>query len=258
MTIRGRGPLLAPAFAVAFFLAIAFSPPAPAQDALSLLHKMQAALGGADKIAAIRDYQEQVRADIFDPNGKQLGVVVKRTRWVQSSYLRLDQIGPFDTYALYFDGASGWEILPDKSVKNLAGGELKFARNYLWGFDLNIWLADRDAHYRITSPEPNVVRISSATDPTEFDDILLDRATSLPLKQLSQSLADPAHPVTSEMRFEKWETVGGVKFPSQRANFHDGARMAALTTEFLELNTNIKISDLAAKPANLKPVLIAH
>mgnify|MGYP001175620680 CR=1 FL=1 len=44
----------------------------------------------------------------------------------------------------FFDGKSGWEILPDKTVANLPDGELKFAQNYLRGFDLNSWLADRD------------------------------------------------------------------------------------------------------------------
>src|SRR5215469_13859708 len=64
--------------------------------------------------------------------------------------LRLDQIGPRDTYVLYFDGGldSGWEILPD--LKNpekfrttgkpieLVGGELRFARGYLSGFQFNL------------------------------------------------------------------------------------------------------------------------
>jgi hypothetical protein len=80
-----------------------------------------------------------------------MGEVRKRTRWMRNpNLLRVDQIGPRDTYVLYFDGDSGtgWEMLPD--LKNndkfkttgeaieLIGGELKFAQNYLSGFDLTV------------------------------------------------------------------------------------------------------------------------
>ena len=64
-----------------------------AQDARLLFHRMQDALGGADRIAAIRDYEQLVRAESFDGNtGRSLGEVRKRTRWMAPSYLRVDQI----------------------------------------------------------------------------------------------------------------------------------------------------------------------
>jgi hypothetical protein len=114
---------------------------------LQLFHKMQTALGGAEKIAAVRDSEENVRAVGWSRDGRPLGDVRKRTRWVRPSYLRLDQVGPGDAYVLYFDGTSGWEIRPEKPAANLARSELKFAQNCLSGLDLNVWLADRD-------PEP--------------------------------------------------------------------------------------------------------
>ncbi len=98
------------------------------QDGQALFHKMQQALGGADKIARIHDFEQLVRAQTWDHRGHAIGRVRKRTRWIKPCYLRLDQEGPGDTYALYFDGVSGWEILPDKRLMNLAGGELEFAR----------------------------------------------------------------------------------------------------------------------------------
>ena len=102
---------------------------------------MQTALGGAEKIASVRDFDESVRAHAWYSNGGLLGEVRKRTRWIRPNCLRLDQVGPTDAYVLYFDGTSGWEILPDKTVASLAGGELKFAQNYL--SSLNLILAGR-------------------------------------------------------------------------------------------------------------------
>lgn len=45
--------------------ALLFCPSAFPQDALQLFHKMQEALGGADKIVAIHDFENIVRADAW-------------------------------------------------------------------------------------------------------------------------------------------------------------------------------------------------
>jgi len=79
------------------------------QDGLPLFRKMQDALGGADRIAAIRDFEQEVRAESWNGNtGQSMGEVRKRTRWIRPNYLRVDQIGPGSTYVLYCDGATGW------------------------------------------------------------------------------------------------------------------------------------------------------
>jgi len=252
-----RRVICVPSLALLVGLTVAAFPRASAQDGLTLFHKMQAALGGADKIAAIQDFEEQIHADIFDPSGKPLGHVDKRTRWIRPNYLRLDQIGLFDTYALYFDGTAGWEILPDKSVEELVGSELKFAQDYLRGFDLNIWLADRDPHCRITSPAANVVRIERVDDPSERTDTALDPVSGLPLRNNSIAPTDPAHPPTSGMIFEGWTTVQGVKFATRRANFSQGGS-AEITSDFIVVNRGLNLADLAAKPPDLKPVLRTH
>ena len=92
---------------------------ASAQDGLNLLHKMQTALGGAKNIAAIGDFEEIQSAATFSRDGKPLGKVVKRIRWIGPNVLRLDQVGPGDTYVLYFDGATGWEVLSAKNEKKV-------------------------------------------------------------------------------------------------------------------------------------------
>ena len=240
------------------------TPQTSSQDGLLILHKMQTALGGADKIAAIRDYEETARASIWNNAGSPMGEVRKRTRWMRNpNLIRLDQLGPHDTYVLYFDGesGSGWEMLPD--LKNtdrfkttgasiaLAGGELEFAEHYLSGFDLNVWLADRIPGYTVTSPASNVVRI--AHDGAAID-ITLDPATSLPIKSASVSLANPDRPVRAELRYEGWTEVAGVRFPKQRANYHDGIKLAEETDESaVRVNAGLTREELAAKPADFAP-----
>ena len=216
---------------------------------------MQTASGAA-KIAAIRDSEQIERADIWDNRGRPLGVVRKRVRFIRPSYLRVDQVGPGDTYVLYFDGTSGWEILPDKTFAVLSGGELKFAQGYLRGVQgLDSTLADRDPNNIFTSPSPNVIDITNTNDPSRKTEITLDPATFLPLKETGISLADPDHPVASETRFEHWHEVGGMKVAGRIIKFHDGKKVAEITVEKTSRNSGLKPADLAVKPPDLKPVM---
>ena len=68
--------------------------PPSSPEGLRLLQKMQDALGGAKRIAAVHDFEEIIRAEARDANGAALGEVRKRTRWIKTpNVVRLDQIG---------------------------------------------------------------------------------------------------------------------------------------------------------------------
>lgn len=236
-------------------LTLMFGSSSSAQDPLQLFHKMQTALGGAGKITDIRDFEQNVHAETWDNEGRPHGLVRKRTRWVRPNYLRLDQVGPDDTYVLYFNGASGWEILPDKTVADLVGGELKFAQNYLQDFNLNLWLADRDPHYVISSPASHVLAIADKGDSSRRLEITLDPATSLPLKLTVLSLADSNNAAPSETHFDSWQTLRGVRFARTISIFQNGKKLAQITVEQTKVNGGIKPGDLAIKPPDLNPVM---
>jgi hypothetical protein len=236
-------------------------PSASSPEGLQLLHKMQDALGGAKRIAAVRDFEETIRAQAWDGNGGSLGEVRKRTRWVRTpNVIRLDQIGPRGTYILYFDGGTGWEILPDLTGSDiykttgkavaLAGGELEFAKGYLSGFDLNVWLADQTRGFSVTSPRQNVVRIDHHGKATDFT---LDPVSSLPVKSAGVSMSDPDHPVPAEMRYDAWKEISGVRFSTHRVNYHSGVKRGEATTEAIHVNSGLRPQELASKPADFAP-----
>jgi hypothetical protein len=244
------------------------SPRTSTPEGLQLLRKMQTALGGAEKIAAIRDYEETVQAKTWNADGSPLGEVRKRTRWMRSpNVIRLDQLGPRDTYVLYYDGSSGsgWEILPDLTNPDplkttgkaiaLVGGELRFATNYLSGFQFNQWLADRAPGYAVTSPAPNVLRIEHNGNAT---DLTLDPGTWLPVKSSGLSLANPDRPVQAEMHYEAWTTVAGIHFPTKRANYHNGLKLGEITDATVRVNAGLTLEQLAAKPPDFAPDIPRH
>jgi hypothetical protein len=225
------------------------------QDGLPLFHKMQDALGGADRIAAIRDFEQVIHAESWNAAGQSIGEVTKRNRWIRPNYLRVDQVGPGSTYVLFCDGVKGWEILPGtQEAVELTGGELEFAIRNVKGFRLNTWLADRDPAYRITSPSANVVRISDG-DISHQTDITLDPASSLPMTLGFTTLSDPAHPVHGEEVTSEWETVQGIRFPRRWTVLRSGIKVAEAKDAHAIVNAGLKLEDLAAKPADGKPVL---
>jgi hypothetical protein len=230
-----------------------------ADDSVVLFHKMQDALGGADKIAAIRDFEQEVRAESWNGNtGQSIGEVRKRTRWIRPNYLRVDQTGPGSTYVLYCDGTTGWEILPGTTdAVRLSGGELAFAQRYVESFRLNTWLADRDPRNHITSPSPNVVRVSDG-DVSHQVDITLDPVSSLPVKIGTISLSDPAHPIPSDEVTTDWETVQGLRFPRHWTVLRNGIRVAEAKDARSFVNRGLKLSDLMAKPADSKPAFSSN
>lgn len=230
--------------------------PASSDDALTLFRKMQDALGGAERIAAIRDVEELVLAESWNGStGQSMGEVRKRTRWIRPNHLRIDQVGPGSTYVLYFDGTSGWEIRPGtQQVVPLAAGELEFAREMLRGMRLNTWIADRDARYRITSPIPNVVRVSDGDIAHQLD-ITVDAASSLPARIGFTTLSDPAHPMPGEDVFAEWETVQGIRFAHRWTVWRRGVRVAEAKDAHTIVNGGLSAADLSARPADLRPVL---
>jgi hypothetical protein len=237
--------------------------PSSSRAGLNLLHKLQDALGGASRIAAVKDYEETIRAEAWDSAGGALGEFWKRTRWMRTrNVLRLDQRGRRGTYVLYLDGdtGSGWEIPPDVAGPDpfkttgtpveLTGGELQFANGYLSGFELNLWLADRLPGYRVTNPKPNILRIEHGGNATDFT---LDPSNALPLSSTNVSLADPSHPVPAEMRYDDWKQIEGVQFATHRVNYHSGLKRGEVFTEAINVNVGLEPARLAAKPVDGAP-----
>jgi hypothetical protein len=227
--------------------------------AAQLLRRMQAALGGSDRLAAVTDIDQRVTADAWDDRGQHLGQIVKRIRWISPGHLRMDQVGPGNTFVLYFDGTDGWEILPGGTAAiPLSGGELRFAQKQHRDFPLKLWLADRDAALSVTSPAANVLRISGRHNPddsTHRVDLTLDPQSALPLVERTLSLAIPNRPLLFETRLSDWMSVDQLRLPRRSEVFHNGARLAAITVVSVRLNSGLSIGDLAAKPPNLTPVV---
>ncbi len=225
---------------VAFILAAALTAQTPPpQDALALLHRMQEALGGADKLAAIRDYDWKITAKIYGPGGQEGGEGVRRIRMILPDHFRCDQTIPMGEVIWYFDGTKGWEITPDHGYAELADSELQFVRNEANGFYLKLWLADRYPYFTITSGGPNVIRLTQEDGGTT--EITVDPQSGLPVRTASLSLS-------AYTEVKEWQTVNGVKLPQRILNYHRGSVAADIRTTDIKINSGLDPKDLATPP----------
>ena len=98
---------------------LAVAPPKPeaaagdeaaGQRARALLARAQQAVGGADKLAAVKDSAEEASYQLESVAG---GTLVARTdRWIGPGYLRQDSSSPVGKISVYTDGSSGWIATP--------------------------------------------------------------------------------------------------------------------------------------------------
>lgn len=159
-------------------------------DGLSLLRKMQAALGGVDRLAGVHDLEWRVIAKTWDATGVAGGDVSRRIRWRQPGFYRKDQQGSYGTVIEFFDGTGGWEILPARGFTKLSGNELEIVRSEAIGFMLNLWLADRNPDFEVRSGGTGVIRISSRQYPTaSLGAIAVDTKSGLPAQAFAVPLS---------------------------------------------------------------------
>jgi zinc protease len=223
--------------------------PAPQADAAGaakgreLLARAQQAVGGADKLAAVKDMVETADFRVDPAAG---GATMKRTdQWVAPSYFREDTQLPFGTITLYTDGKTGWMASPQGSGP-LSPAQLKPARDKLLRLYFALLLSDR-------LPGRTVNWLGEAT--LEISDgqggsvkLFIDAKTGLPAKVEYASPQMGGPPATVAETFDSFEEVGGIRAPNRMTITQDGHKYADVTVRSLRINTGLKPEDLNKKP----------
>ena len=126
----------------------------------TLLQRAQQAMGGAAKIAAIKDLTQSAAMDATAGGMK----AKQQNRWLAPSLLRQDQDLPFGTVVAFSDGKSGWLALPPpQGLQSMPPPVLKQAQGEIFRQWVTLMLSDRDATRTVTAAGPNAVDISSGT-----------------------------------------------------------------------------------------------
>lgn len=206
-----------------------------------LLERAQQALGGAEKLAGVKDYTQAAEVQMQMGGG---GLKVKQTnRWLASGHFRQDQELPFGKMSVYSDGKTGWIQSPQGSGA-MPEAVLKQVRGEMLRNLFHALLGDRQPGLAVNAVGEARIEISDqAGNSVRFE---LD-SSGLPLKRIYASVG-PAGPVELEETFSDWREVGGVRLPHKSVITQGGKPAAEATIQEWKLNGGLKPEELSQKP----------
>lgn len=212
--------------------------PATIAQGRSLLAKARDAMGGAEKIAAVKDITQS--GAVQTPNGLK---VTQTEQWIAPRYFRQDDVLPFGKIATYSDGTTGWEVTPQ------GAGPLPPAEAQQIGFEsFRMWfplmLSERDPDRVVSAEGDGKIRIS---DKSGHDVLLtLDAKTGLPASETYSRPGDPQGPL--EEVYSDWHETNGVKLPWKVAMMQAGHPVAEITVTDVKFNQGLTPEQISKKP----------
>jgi hypothetical protein len=171
-----------------------------------MLQKAQQALGGTDKLAAIKDSTVVLDMTMAPSQG---GITMKQTiRTLLPGYYRQDQVLPFGNVVAYINGNKGWLSTP-QGTQDMPAEVVKQAQGEAFRNFPGIILSDRVAGRKVNAVSANAVEISGGGETVriEFD------ATGLPAKMTYRGEGANGAPAEVSETMSDFREVSGLKVP---------------------------------------------
>jgi zinc protease len=208
-----------------------------------LLQRVQQAVGGADKLAAVKDMLEVAEMRVDPSFG---GVTMKRTdRWVAPAYFREDTQLPIGTVSIYGDGKAGWMSGPQGQAP-LPPAQLKPVQDKLLRLYFRMLLSDRLPGRTVRWAGAGMLDISDGQGSTVR--LFVAQKTGLPMKVEYASAAMNGAPSTIDETYDEFREVGGIQVPKRMTIVQNGRKYADLAVASIQLNTGLKSEDLSKQP----------
>lgn len=214
----------------------------------ALLERVAQSMGGADKLAAVKDLQYHATLEVFTPGASMK--VKQTTSFIAPSTVRQDNELPFLKQSVYSDGTSGW-LSGVQGMQNLPAAVLKQIRGEAFRQMVSLALSDRDADRTVNQLSDGEIEISSKDG--ESVRITVDDSTGLPAKlAYRQSPAEGGTAV--EEVFSDWRDADGVHLPFHWIVMQNGKKFAALSVEDYKINSGLTAEVLSKRPTVTSPL----
>jgi predicted Zn-dependent peptidase len=217
--------------------------PASIAKGKELLQKVQQALGGADKLAAIHDLTLKNSTQLAAAAG---GLKAEQTNfWLAPHHFRQDAKYPFGTVSVYFDGTAGWMAtsqgtipLPPAQREQISGESFRIF--------VPLLLSDRDPDRKISLVSEDLIEISDSSGNSLH--LAIDPKTMLPTREEYQ-LKQPQGPASNvSIALDDYQPVAGVLLPRKLALSQNGKKSADITVLDAQANTGLKEAVLSRQP----------
>ncbi len=208
-----------------------------------LLQKVQQAVGGADKLAAITDLTIKNETQLDASAG---GLKAQQTnQWLAPNYFRQDATFPFGTISVYFDGTAGW-IHSMQGTVPLPELQRDQISNELFRTFVPLVLSDRRADRKVALIADGLLEISDASGNSLR--MSIDPATSLPSKEEYQLKQPQGPPAILSMSLADFQPIAGVLYPRKMTLSQNGKKAAEIKVLDIQANTGLKAAVLGRQP----------
>jgi hypothetical protein len=213
----------------------------------ALLARMQQALGGAGKLAAVKDLRFRADVEIYTPGA---AMKVKQTNsFIAPSIVRQDNELPFLKQSVYSDGTSGW-LSGMQGIMNLTPPVLKQIHGEAFRQITSLALSDRDPDRTVNLSGEGVLTIS--TNDGESVSLVIDEKTGLPEKMSYRQSPSEGGTAVEEV-FSDWRDLDGLHLPFQWNVMQGGKKFASASIQEYKINSGLTAATLGQRPAPQPP-----
>jgi zinc protease len=209
-----------------------------------LLQRAQQAMGGAEKLAAVKDSTRTMEIALEPAAG---GFKVKQvSMYLAPSQLRQEQELPFGKIVAYTDGKSGWLATP-QGVQPMPAEILKQAQGSMFREHTALMLSDRDSSRTVNAVGENSVEIAVTSGSLRVT-IEFDPATGLPAREIYTEPGSNGGPAETVDIFSDWRDVSGIKMPFKTIQQENGVKMLEATVADQKFNTGLIAAEVSKRP----------
>lgn len=209
------------------------------QKGKELLRRVQQALGGADKLAGVKDLIYHGEAGIETPGAT---MKVKQTNsYLAPSSLRQDIELPFAKQSVYSDGTTGWLSTP-QGMMGMTPAVQKQVHGEVFRQIPPLVLSDRDADRTVNYVGEGTIEISSKDG--ESVRMEVDEKTGFPSKIIYQG----SQQGEVEQSYSDWREVNGIRLPFSWTIMQGGKKFASVTVADYRVNSGLTKEEISKKP----------
>ena len=214
-------------------------PPQP--KGAQLLARMAEAVGGAAKLAAVKDMTQKGDLNLDAAAG---GLKASQTEfWIAPNQYREENILPFGKVMTYSDGQTGWVASP-QGVAAIPEAERKQVSFEIFRMWFPLLASASDPNRKIEDESNGAIRISDKGGNSVL--LTIDPATGLPLSENYSEAGSAGEDVTET--YGDWQETNGIKLPHKITITQNGKHFADIKITSVTMNKGLTTEQLSKKP----------